>query len=85
VQLESRVFSDAGVRKLAEGFVCVKIDPRTGEDQEAYEHKSTRFVPEVVFLDPRGEVVSRLNDRSVRGATAAMEKVLQSVKKGEDR
>jgi len=86
VQLENRVFSDAKVRKLAEELVCVKVDPRLrGTDQEAYEYKSTRYVPEVVFIDPQGEVVARLEDRSASGAAAAMEKVLQSVKKREDR
>ena len=80
------MFSDNRIQKLAADFVCVKVDPRDrGVDQEAYEHKSTKYVPEVVFLDPKGEVVGRLEDRSVEGAAQAMEKVLEAVKRRANR
>ena len=76
------MFSDSRILKLAEDFVCVKVDPRDRTEFEvASEYKSTRYVPEVVFLDHRGEVVARLEDRSVEGAAATMEKVLQKVKR----
>ena len=76
------MFSDSRIVKLAEEFVCVKVDPRVRAEYEAAsEYKSTRYVPEVVFLDPQGEVVGRLEDRSVEGAASAMEQVLRKVKR----
>ena len=76
------MFSDSRIVKLAEQFVCVKVDPRVRSEFElASDYKSTRYVPEVVFLDSRGEVVDRLEDRSVEGAAATMERVLKKVKR----
>ena len=74
------MFSNSRIQELAEQFICVKADPRDRNvDQAAFEYKSTRYVPEVVFLSPDGEVVARLEDRTVRGAAAAMEGVLKRV------
>ena len=75
------MFSDARIQELAVDFVCVKVDPNDpGENREAFEYKSTRYVPEVVFLDPDGEVVERLEERTVEGVAATMESVLEAVR-----
>ena len=75
------MFSDARIQELAVEFVCVKVDPRQpGVNSEAFEYKSTRYVPEVVFLDPDGEVVERLEERTVEGVAATMESVLEAVR-----
>jgi len=76
------VFSDERIKKLSQEFICVKVDPRNPKgDRAAFEHKSTRYVPEVVFLSPDGEVLDRLEDRSVDGAAETMEDVLKQVKR----
>ncbi len=76
------MLSDGRIQKLAEKFVCVKVDPRDrGADRDALEHKSTNYVPEVVFLSPEGEVIDRLEDRSVEGVAEVMEAVLGKVKR----
>ena len=75
------MFSDSRIRELAEQFICVKVDPRDrNADRAAFEYKSTRYVPEVVFLSPDGEVVGRLGDRSVGSVVATLETVLKSAR-----
>jgi len=67
------VFSDADVQAALADFVLVKVDPRSRSyDSSAARYKKTRFVPEVVFVDPRGNVISRLNT-SLGAADAAHE------------
>lgn len=74
------MLSDARIRKLAEGFVCVKVDPRDpGPGRAAFEHKSTRYVPEVVFLSPRGETLGRLDAATVDGVLESMRAALEKV------
>jgi len=68
------VFSDKKVQRLARGFICVKVDPR--ERVQAWEFKSTRYVPEVVFLTNDLEVIARLEDRTVPGTARLMQKIL---------
>ena len=78
MQLESRVFSDARVQKLMKEFVCVKVDPRDpNHDPEAMEYKQSRYVPEVVFLNPDLVVQGTLEGRSVEEAITELETVLK--------
>jgi len=82
VNLESRVLSRKRIRDLLDQFICVKVDPRKPDfDRDALRYKSTRYVPEVVFLDPRGEVIDHLEDRSLDGAARTLEVVLEYVKR----
>lgn len=77
VALETKVFSDARIQKLAQDFVCVEVDPRSpGDGGDAFRFKSTRYVPEVVFLSPEGEVLSRLERRDPDGVVAEMQAAL---------
>ncbi len=77
VALETKVFSDSRIRKLAQEFICVEVDPRSpGDGADAFRFKSTRYVPEVVFLSPEGEVLSRLERRDPDGVVAEMQAVL---------
>lgn len=81
--LETRVFSDARIRELAERFVCVKVDPRDPRDGgDAFRYKSTRYVPEVVFIDPEGEVISRLQSRDADGVVEEMRAALSRSGRG---
>ena len=75
------MFSDARIQELAADFVCVKVDPRDpGESREAFEYKSTRYVPEVVFIAPDGEIVDGLDARDAKGAAETMESVLDALR-----
>ena len=40
------------VRSALARFDCIKIDPRTDPQHEAFRFKQTRFVPEAVVLTP---------------------------------
>ena len=77
------MFSDARVRKLSEEFICVKADPRASDDvySDAAEYKTTGTVPEVVLIDPDGEVVDYLDPRSVEGVIATLSSVLEDLKR----
>lgn len=76
------MLSDARIQKLAGEFICVKVDPRDrSADRDAMEFKSTRYVPEVVFLSPQGDVIDRLEERSVDGVVRTMEEVLKTVRR----
>ena len=75
------MFSDSRVKKLAKEFVCVKVDPRDpNRDREAMAYKSTRYVPDVVFVSPEGEELGSLRERTAEGAAAELEAVLARVK-----
>ena len=52
------MFSDREVQVAASNFVTVKIDPRSSRD--AGEHKRTRYVPELVVLDPSQNYVTTI-------------------------
>ena len=76
------MFSQESIRSLLDQFICVKIDPKKpGFDRDTLRYKSTRYVPEVVLLDPDGEVIDHLEDRSVDGAAYTLETVLEYVKR----
>lgn len=74
------MLSNSRIQKLAQLFTCVTVDPRERDvDRRTFEHKATRYVPEVVFVDVRRgqeEVLTRLEDRSVEGVIEAMNKAL---------
>ena len=72
------MFSDGGVQDLAAEFVCVKIDPRDATPA-SMQHKSTRYVPELVILTLQGDrpiVLSRPTDLSIRGISTAFRSAL---------
>ena len=77
------MLSNQTVQRYAQLFVCVHIDPRDPDaDDAARKHKSTSYVPEVVFLDVSDgeEVVDRLKDfRSVDEMLKLMTKTLARV------
>lgn len=75
------MFSAEPIQELAKQFVCIKIDPKkTGGSHAAFKYKSTRYVPEVVLLSSKGEVLGRLEDRSVKGVTDEMTAALEKIK-----
>lgn len=75
------MFSDARIQELAADFVWVKADPnQRNVNRGAFQYKATRYVPEVVFVSPDGDVVKRLQERTVEGVAATMESVLEAVR-----
>lgn len=77
------MLSHPEIQERLDQFICVKIDPRDrNADQNAYRHKSTRYVPEVVFLDVRnGEtVLGRLESRSTHGVVKELDTMLHTVR-----
>ena len=56
------MLSDPSVKLVASNFVAVKIDPNATLD--AREHKSTRYVPELVVLDPSQNHVATIDGHS---------------------
>lgn len=71
------MLSDPSVRTVASSFVAVKIDPR--ESRDALEHKSTRYVPELVVLDPAQNFIARIDDRDPEGMRLALAEALAEV------
>ena len=78
------MFSAPEVQALARDFVWIKIDPNEEHiDRRPFRYKATGYVPEVIFIDVRGEsdaVIARLEDRSVEGVVRTMKKVLSDMK-----
>ena len=70
------MLSDAGIERLSEKFICVKVDPR--ESSDAREYKRTGYVPEIIFLDSSKNYLGILEDRSVEGMREMMQSVLRS-------
>ena len=56
------MLSDPSVKLVASNFVAVKIDPAATMDSR--EHKSTRYVPELVVLDPSQNRVATIDGNS---------------------
>ncbi len=67
------MFSNQDVQEAASAFVCVKVDPR--ETQDAMEHKTTRYVPEVVLLRSDGERIATLEERDPAGVAETLRTV----------
>lgn len=74
MQLESGPLSDESVKVMAANFVAVKIDPR--ERFDAREHKTTRYVPELVILDPSQNFITSVQSRDAQGIAREMEEAL---------
>ena len=53
------MLSDDQVKLTASNFVAIKIDPRKSED--ALEHKQTRYVPELIVLDPSQNFIAQID------------------------
>jgi hypothetical protein len=77
------VLSDPTVRTIASNFVPVKIDPR--ESRDALEHKSTRYVPELVVLDPSQNFIARIDERDPEGVRDALASALAEVTRNRSR
>lgn len=59
------MLSDPSVRLVASNFIAVKVDPRSSRD--ALEHKTTRYVPELVVLDPSQNLIASIDARDPQG------------------
>ena len=68
------MLSDPSVRSVASNFIPVKIDPR--ESRDALEHKSTRYVPELVVLDASQNFIARIDERDPEGVRIALANAL---------
>lgn len=77
------MLSDPTVRTIASNFVPVKIDPR--ESRDALEHKSTRYVPELVVLDPSQNFIARIDERDPEGVRDALASALAEVTRNRSR
>ncbi len=77
------MLSDPEVRTVASNFVAIKIDPR--ESRDAMEHKSTRYVPELVVLDPSQNFIARIDERDPQGVKRALENALSEATKRRSR
>jgi hypothetical protein len=76
------VLSDAKVREITKEFICVNVDPRkVPRDHPALEHKSTRFVPEIVLLTPDEEAFDSVDDRDPEDFAATLQKALEKMKR----
>ncbi len=79
MKLESRVLSHPSVIKATEEFVVVKIDPN--ETNDAREHKTTGYVPELVVLDSRQNFVRVIDERDPKGVARALREALEEAKR----
>ena len=72
------MLSQAEVQEVAAEFVTVKIDPR--ETADAREHKTTRYVPELVVLDSQQNLISSIQARSAPAMVEALRKALKKAR-----
>ena len=68
------MLSEKSVQVAASNFVAVKIDPAKSRD--AMQHKTTRYVPELVVLDPAQNFVTSLTSRDAPSLTAELNEAL---------
>lgn len=73
------MFSDQSVKVAASNFVAVKIDPR--KTQDAMEHKRSRYVPELVVLDPSQNFVTTIPPSDPASMRHALEGALTQANK----
>ena len=71
------MLSQDEVIAVLESFVTVKVDPRERDaDRDAFQHKTTRYVPEVALLAPDGKRLGTLKSRDVTGVVRELESVI---------
>ncbi len=69
------MFSHESVIEAAQEFVVVKIDP--AETDDAQEHKTTGYVPELVVLDSKENFVRVIDERDPAGVARALREALE--------
>ncbi|MFC1707743.1 hypothetical protein ACFL59_13160 [Planctomycetota bacterium] len=75
------MLSQDDVQKVLESYVLVKVDPRErGADRSALKYKTTRYVPEVVLLDPQGNSLGTVKSRNVAGYAQELRSALAKVR-----
>jgi len=72
-QLDAGAFSDEGVVKSSEGLIRILVD--SGKDSKLFDKYGVRGMPTIIFLDPEGKEVGKLNDRSSEGVKKQFEEV----------
>ena len=74
------MLSDGDVTRMSQSFVCVKLDPR--ETRDGMQHKTTKYVPELVVIDSKGKFVSSLESRSPPALVNEMRQALEKANGG---
>ena len=77
------MLSDPSVQTVASNFVAVKIDLR--QTQEALQHKSTRYVPELVVLDAGQNRIATIEARDPASMQQALANALSEVTRRKNR
>jgi thioredoxin-like negative regulator of GroEL len=57
-KLDMEVYTDTGVQKSAEGFVCIKVD--CDRETELSQKFEINGLPTILLLSPQGEVIQRV-------------------------
>ena len=74
------MLSDDAVGKMSRSFVCVKLDPR--ETRDGMQHKTTKYVPELVVIDSKERFVRSLESRSAPELVNEMRQALEKANGG---
>jgi hypothetical protein len=73
-QLDAGAFSDEGVVKSAEGLIRILVD--SGKDDKLFSKYGVRGMPTILFLDPEGKELGKLNDREAPGVKRQFEEIV---------
>ena len=71
------MFSDQQVKVAASNFVAIKIDP--AKSRSAMEHKKTRYVPELVVLDPSQNFIASIDARDPQTMKQQLQEALSAL------
>ena len=72
-QLDAGAFSDENVVKSAEGLIRILVD--AGKDEKLFSKYGVKGMPSIIFLDPEGKEVGKMNDRSPDGVKRQFEEI----------
>jgi len=73
-QLDAGAFSDEGVVKSADGLIRILVD--SGKDDKLFSKYGVKGMPTIIFLDPEGKEVGKLNDREAPGVKRQFEEIV---------
>jgi len=72
-QLDAGAFSDDSVVKSADGLIRILVD--AGKDDKLFSKYGVKGMPTILFLDPEGKEIGKMNSREADGVKKQFEDV----------